>query len=121
MLKDLYEFQRFAEYFNEVNHSTGLRESRACDSDRRSVAWRAYASQKAGWHTFDIIADQQVCVNSLVLSSCRLILSFIHLFVLIVLSSHPVFSHQLMKLGQWRYVGLGPKEPIEPMMGNWLL
>jgi hypothetical protein len=52
---------------------------------------------------------------------CRLLLSFIHLFVLIVLSSRPVFSHQLMRLGQWRYVGFGPKEPTELMLGNWLL
>jgi hypothetical protein len=32
-----------------------------------------------------------------------------------------MFSHQLMKLGQWWYVGFGPKEPTEPMLGNWLL
>jgi hypothetical protein len=32
-----------------------------------------------------------------------------------------MFSHQLMKLGQWRYVGFGPKEPTEPMLGMRLL
>jgi hypothetical protein len=26
-----------------------------------------------------------------------------------------------MKLGQWRYVGFGPKEPTGRMLGNWLL
>jgi hypothetical protein len=59
-------------------------------------------------------------VNS-VLLSCRPLLSFTRLFVLIVHSSHGVFSHQLMKLGQWRYVGFGPKEPTEPMLGMRLL
>jgi hypothetical protein len=56
-----------------------------------------------------------------ILSSCRLLITSTHLSALYTPEIEGKGSRQLMKLGQWRYVGFGPKEPTEPMLGTRLL